>query len=548
MEAGQTGDGIRVTASSLKSIEVGFGEDDLADVYGRRIIAQFFGVGPFSPSPGASVLTNLTSLSQIPPSGFFFFIDSIAGVLQAGTKIGPFYYQSTSLVGPAVRLDGVSGPAGPHLIGIDTRVVIQRSLWSFAPDTASSDTVRGSSKRISTLSFKGADVTFGADGSVSVEPRVTLQKAYEAGNSINVTSAEGSVAIRNSTDVTANLDLNRSFAGFGFAMSVDMSGTTTSSAIFVNQKGSGSGVEVSHNGSAATGHGFNASLSGSSTAKGLRVAHAGTAATVAGADITLTGITAGDGVSISLTNAGATGVGLKVKQGGSGDALQVLDGLSVVLMSVDNAGTVAVTNGVDTSTIDATSVTSGAFLYEFPPLQQVFISPLSTRSSRWENVGTIVPPTRTAAPIVNLAQEWRSVAQTIFGPPDYITELGYLSTISRGLNGTLDLNPYLRSGMTIDQIIAHVNPATAQVNNTDRMSVSLYSRTVSASTLLAGPIYDSGSAVAQQITFSSLGVLVDLVFTDYYLVITSSQGANTLPGDIFYGVWLTFLDPGPRNY
>lgn len=598
MEEGQTGDGIRVTASSLKSIEVGFGEDDLADVYGRRIIARFSGVGPFSPGPGASILTDLTSLSQIPSSGFFFFIDSIAGVLQAGTKIGPFYYQSTSLVGPVVQLDGVSGPTGPHLIGIDTRVVLQRSLQSFAPTSASADTVRGSSKRISALSFKGADVTFGADGSVSVEPRTTLQKAYEAGNTIDVTAAEGYVSIVNSTDATTNLALERIVAGFGYAMSVGMSGTTTSSAIFVNTKGSGSGIEVLQNGSAATGHGFNTTLGSSSAAKGLKVVHAGTAATVAGADITLTGITAGDGISVSLTNAAATGDALNIVNNGSGRGiylkagtgypLEVYNSASAVLATIAPSGEttfyyptlststqiqggriqlfdapgppaltsiltttdLTITDGTNTSTVAASSVTSNAFLYPVAPLQQISISPLSMRSGRYENVGTIVPPTRTSALLVNFTQEWRPEAQALFGPPDFISELGYFSTTTRGLDGILDLTPYLRTGMTIDQIDVHVNPATAQATSTNRISVILYSRTVGGGgpTVLAGPIYDSGASGIQQITFSSLGVLVNLAFTTYYLVITSSQGANTLPGDAFHGVWLRVFDPGPRNY
>jgi hypothetical protein len=152
--------------------------------------------------------------------------------------------------------------------------------------------------------------------------------------------------------------------------------------------------------------------------------------------------------------------------------------------------------------------------------------------------------------LVNFTQEWRPVAQAIFGPPDFITELGYFSTTTRGLDGILDLTPYLRTGMTIDQIDVHVNPVTAQATNTDRISVVLYSRTVGGGgpTVLAGPIYDSGASGIQQITFPSLGVLVNLAFTTYYLVITSSQGANTLPGDAFHGVWLSVLDPGPRNY
>jgi hypothetical protein len=65
-----------------------------------------------------------------------------------------------------------------------SKIVLQRSLRSFAPLNASADTVRGSSKRINTLAFKNADLSFGADGSVTIEPRIVgygLDAAYRQG-------------------------------------------------------------------------------------------------------------------------------------------------------------------------------------------------------------------------------------------------------------------------------------------------------------------------------------------------------------------------------
>lgn len=437
MEEGQTGDGLRVTASSLDSAAEGFGSSDYADVYGRRVILRPDVNQVLTPAPGASLTTTLTDLSDIPPSGFFFLIRQGIGGLT--NRRGPYYYQSTSLTaGPpsVVSLDGISGPAGATPVNATTltpdRIVLQRSLRSFAPTSTSADTVRGSSKRISALSFKGADVTFGADGSVSIEPRTTLQKAYEAGNTIDVTAAVESVRIRNNADPTNTLQIQRNPtvpATGGIALGLAMNANTAGDALSIQTSGEGAGILVAHSGTLVGADGIRIVQGAATSAYGLRVSmtdvasagygvsilhngtfgaleivHSGTAGTANGAQISLTGATAATGLSVSLSNAGATGDALNIKNSGSGrgailqvsgpsNAIEVYDAASLLRVSASPAGVLTssdgglnsgqlspfactVSDGTDTSTVDATSVTSGAFLY--PTLTaKSFVVPMS---------------------------------------------------------------------------------------------------------------------------------------------------------------------------
>jgi hypothetical protein len=188
MEEGQSGSGFRITGSSPDSIDGGLGANDLADVFGRRIIAEPYGaLQTLDPSTAAPITTTLSSLGDIPPSGFFFVGYALPGTIFP-TQYGPYYYQYTDAPLGRVRLNGITGPAGA--VPLDptlpdgSKIVLQRSLRSFAPTNASADTVRGSSKRVNTLAFKNADLSFGADGSVTIEPRVVgfgLDDAYRQG-------------------------------------------------------------------------------------------------------------------------------------------------------------------------------------------------------------------------------------------------------------------------------------------------------------------------------------------------------------------------------
>jgi hypothetical protein len=206
MEEGQTGGGVRVMSSSLDSVGAGFGTSDLADVFGRRIITQPDVVQVLTPAALATVTTAIpdTNITDIPSCGFFFLVDSPAGVL--GNRRGPYYYQLSMIGGGIVSLFGVSGPAGATTLdpgpGVNTQIIIQRSIRAFSPILTNSDTVRGSSKRVNTLAFKGGDVSFNADGSVSVDVQQTLQKAYDGGNTILTPVNLNPVTITDGVDTT----------------------------------------------------------------------------------------------------------------------------------------------------------------------------------------------------------------------------------------------------------------------------------------------------------------------------------------------------------
>jgi len=185
-EEGQTGSGLRIMGSSPESVDAGLGESDFADVFGRRIITAPNAAQSLNPVGFASVETTLTDLSALPPSGFFFVCQAVSGVVTS--KIGPYYYQYTDLTaGPPaeVRLNGITGPSG--LVALDPAlgwsIVLQRSLRSFTPTSASADTVRGAAKRVTALAFKNTTLSFGADGTVTLEPvsTSTLDSAYRAG-------------------------------------------------------------------------------------------------------------------------------------------------------------------------------------------------------------------------------------------------------------------------------------------------------------------------------------------------------------------------------
>lgn len=185
LEEGQAGGGLRIMASSPEAIAAGFGEHDLADVFGRRIILELDGAQTLTPGPGpeSDILTTLSDLSEIPPSGFFFVCQSAGGTIL--NRLGPYYYQYTDL-NPTVRLRGITGTGA---IALDPaagwRIVLQRSLRSFAPEETSADTVRGSSKRVPTLGFKNAAIEVGADGSVTIDATggvATLDDAYRSGH------------------------------------------------------------------------------------------------------------------------------------------------------------------------------------------------------------------------------------------------------------------------------------------------------------------------------------------------------------------------------
>jgi len=125
------------------------------------------------------------------------------------------------------------------------------------------------------------------DAAISSGGGESLQQTYAIGNTIAVTTANGALQFSNTADVTNVLELSRTFAGAGSALTVSMGATTT-----------GIGVDID---------------------------------SVAGAT----------GVLVDITNAGS-GDALQVTNTGAGNALEVIDGSTPVVV-VNGAGAVALT-------------------------------------------------------------------------------------------------------------------------------------------------------------------------------------------------------------
>jgi len=138
----------------------------------------------------------------------------------------------------AVALNATGNDAsGTHAIGVYTA-----GFANISPGTDDLQTV-----------LEAIDTAIGSGGA-------TLQSAYAAGNTIAVTTANGSIQVSNSADVTNLLDLSRTFAGAGDAVQVQMgpgneavtgigvdvsSGTgATGDLLFVNNLGSGAALRV----------------------------------------------------------------------------------------------------------------------------------------------------------------------------------------------------------------------------------------------------------------------------------------------------------------
>ena len=111
----------------------------------------------------------------------------------------------------------------------------------------------------------------------------TLQQAYVAGNTISVTTAEGSITFSNSTDVTDVLSIDRTFVGAGSGIDIDM----------------GPGAE------AVTGDALNITMGTAATGRGLFLNNSGTGNAVqiqdGGGDVLV--VTAAGGVAITPTSA-----------------------------------------------------------------------------------------------------------------------------------------------------------------------------------------------------------------------------------------------------
>lgn len=558
MEEGQAGPGIRVMASSPNSVDAGFGEEDYADILGRRVIAQSFGaaqtLNPLGPPAQRQLTLTLTNLQDIPSSGFFFV--AYAPVSLVSSRVGPYYYQYTDLNAGQVRLNGITGPAGAVVLDPSasdgSNVVFQRNLRAFNPTVASSDTVRGSSKRVTTLAFKNTEISFGLDGTVTIDPTsaITLQSAYENGNVITVTSSEGPVGISSSTDATNNLTIVRSPAaptggngiqlflnsnvtgdgirlthdGPAYGMFVRMGASSTGNALHAEHLGVlGNGLEIALTGVTPS-LGIDVSLTnGGSSGQGLRVIHAGTAGTVRGASLSLTGVTSGVGLEIDMSSATNTGKGLLLTQSGTGEAARIShqgvsgDALFVVVTGSGNGVTVN-DGGANTSLVNPTEVVSADFQYPSAVSDSIRVSPYGFSGD---------------------------TVTTVVGDP----QIGWLVGGGSNFNSQQttmalwkDLAGVLKSGQTLTSVDVRVKPGAARgVGNRITLAIVRSPNTSAAVTTLASAS-DDGTTNEQTFTVTPAATVLDFTTYSYFLILTSGTTAGA---DAFYGVTINFTKPGP---
>ena len=153
-----------------------FGEHDAFDVYGRRCIATPSPTGPFT--SGSNLSITLDTGEFPPQTGWFYFVEVTGGTVSSISP--PNYYPWYD----GGVLYSVSVNSGVYAITADTKVVFVKGPWNQVPTTDLwyAGTTRGSSKRADSLNFKGANVSLGADGSVTVQTVATLDEAYRAGD------------------------------------------------------------------------------------------------------------------------------------------------------------------------------------------------------------------------------------------------------------------------------------------------------------------------------------------------------------------------------
>jgi hypothetical protein len=115
-----------------------------------------------------------------------------------------------------------------------------------------------------------------------------------------------------------------------------------------------------------------------------------------------------------------------------------------------------------------------------------------------------------------------------------------------------DLKQYLPSGAQIVDIRAIVDPGAARATVGDRTKIDFFSHTPDFATPAAGSNTtiatdtDDGTATIQRLEMTSLLTTLDFSTTSYFVALKAGNdgGSNN---DTFWGLEITFYDPGPRN-
>ena len=136
----------------------------------------------------------------------------------ADDALAGLWLQTINTAGTGVDLRGTgNGTSGSEAIGVYTGGL------TISPATDDLQTV-----------IEALDAAIGSGGA-------TLQTAYESGNAISVSTTYGAVQISNTTDATNVLELSRTFAGAGSALTVSMGASTTGIGVDIDSVAGASG-------------------------------------------------------------------------------------------------------------------------------------------------------------------------------------------------------------------------------------------------------------------------------------------------------------------
>lgn len=117
----------------------------------------------------------------------------------------------------------------------------------------------------------------------------------------------------------------------------------------------------------------------------------------------------------------------------------------------------------------------------------------------------------------------------------------------------LDLRAYVPHGAIVKRVKILVDPGIGRATVGNRISLQMQTRTLDFSTPAAGAssadftlVRDDGTAGLQVLDSGAFTTTIDSVKT-HEITVTAGNDAAT-NNDVFYGVELTFTDPGPRNF
>lgn len=177
----------------------------------------------------------------------------------------------------------------------------------------------------------------------------SLQAVYNASSPPSISIGSTALDFYNSTNTVNILNMERTFAGAGNALTIDMGPG--------GQAVTGKGISVSM-GSASTGNGLSITSASGATGTSMTVSQASTSGIAAAASLTNSG--AGNVLVISQTSATATGDGIKLTTtaGATGNGITVNQNSNGVAVAVNNTGT-GDTLRVQNSAANQIQVTSG---------------------------------------------------------------------------------------------------------------------------------------------------------------------------------------------